>query len=108
MPGAFARVHQVTKFFTRLEVRHALSRNLNRRPRLRVASRPGLTLPRAEASKSPHLNLVVGLQSSDNGIKKCIDDHLAITAGEVSKVGHAIDEFGFRHSVIAPVFQSAR
>ena len=105
--GRLAGVDQIAELFAGLEVGHALGRDRDGGPGFGVTASAGLALAGAKAPEASDLDLVVGLEGGDDGVEESVDDDLAVTAGEVSKGGNVIDEFGFRHAFQAPFFESA-
>src|ERR1700733_6789640 len=89
------RVHRIAQLLRRLEEGNALRRNIHLRSGLRVASRARIALPRPETAKSANLDLVPGLQGSDHGIKKRIDNDLTIATCEGAFCGDLVYRIGF-------------
>src|SRR5258707_1624737 len=90
-------VHRIAQLLRRLEERNALGRNVDLRPRLRIASAASIALPGPEAPEAANLNLVPRLQGSDNSIEEIVDDDLSVPTGEVGNVGGLVYEIGFSH-----------
>ena len=62
---------------------------------LRIAADAGVALTCAEASESTNLDLVAGLEGTDDGIEEHIDDNLTVATGEVSQCCDFVDKVGF-------------
>src|ERR1700680_2273527 len=92
-------VHRIAQLFRWLEERNALGRNVDLRPRLRIAPRAGISLPGPEAAEAANFNLVSGLQGSDDSVEQGVHDDLPVPTGEVSNGGDLVYEVGFSHGV---------
>src|SRR6185437_11940178 len=70
----FMNVDEVLQFLAWLEKRNSLGRHIHFCTGLRIASDSAAALPRAEATKTANLNLVVLLQRLDNAFKHRLDN----------------------------------
>src|ERR1700733_3898332 len=93
------RVHRVAQLLRWLEEGNSLGRNINLSPGLRVSAWAGVALPGSKAPEAANLNLVPGLQGSDDGVEECVDDNLSVATGEVAYGGDLVYEVCFSHCV---------
>jgi hypothetical protein len=52
-----------------------------------------------ETSEAANLNLVAGLQGSDDGVEERVDNDLSVASSEVAYGGDLIYKVGFGHTV---------
>lgn len=90
-------VYGVAKLFGWLEERDAFGGNLNFGSGLGVAASARIALTRPEAAETTNLNLVAGLEGTDDSLEKSIDDNFAVAACEIAKSGDFVDEISFGH-----------
>ena len=93
------RVYRVAQLLRWLEEGNPLGRDINLSPGLRVAACAGVALPGSKTPEAANLNLVPGLQGSDDSVEQRIDDDLSVATGEVAYGGDLVYEVGFGHSM---------
>jgi len=95
--GGGAGVYQVAEFFAGFEEGDAFCGDVDFGAGLGVAADAGFALAGAEAAEAADLDLVVGFESADDGFKHCVDDDLAVFAGEITEGGHLLNQVCFCH-----------
>jgi hypothetical protein len=91
------RIYGVAELFGWLEERDTLGGHVDLGSGLGVATCAGVALARTEAAEAANLNLVAGLEGTDDSFEESIDDNFSVAAGEVAKGGDFVDEVSFGH-----------
>src|SRR5665213_3332683 len=76
LPFGGVVIYQILHFLTGLEIRNALGRNFHARARFRITPNARLPSARAEASKTPDLDLIPAAYSPHHTVENSLDDHL--------------------------------
>src|SRR5579875_1686544 len=82
--GLLIGVYEIAQFFTWLEVRYALGWNIDLGAGLRIAPDARLALPDTDTAESANLDLVAGLQRTDNCVKYGVDNDFAVAPGKIA------------------------
>jgi len=92
-----AGVYEVAEFFAGFEEGDAFGGDVDFGAGLGVAADAGFALAGAEAAEAADLDLVVGFERADDGFEHCVDDDLAVFAGEIAEGGYFFDQVSFSH-----------